>query len=166
MGFWGTNNFATYPYYSIFIVCWFAVNSESGKFSAMFKSRNAGGIRCPVRLQRTGGEAPAAGGTDPELSTAGTATAETPNGGPSWPSLFPLFVTQASGYRWKLSHEKGHGTSMEHHENNVKQCEAVKTLQNNKCLVCWSYVTKRFSNSGPWRLWRIFSKMRVSEIIS
>lgn len=48
MGFWGTNNFATYPYYSIFIVCWFAVNSESGKFSAMFKSRNAGGIRCPV----------------------------------------------------------------------------------------------------------------------
>jgi len=50
------------------------------------------------------------------------------------PSLFPLFVTQASGYRWKLSHEKGHGTSMEHHENNVKQCEAVKPLQNNNCL--------------------------------
>ena len=27
----------------------------------------------------------------------------------------------------------------------------------------WCYVTKRFGKSGPWRPWRIFSKMRVSE---
>ena len=30
----------------------------------------------------------------------------------------------------------------------------------------WCYVTKRFGKSGPWRPWRICSKMRVSEMFS
>ena len=47
----------------------------------------------------------------------------------------------------------------------------VQTLGDSKKMLSlldpgWSYVTKRFSNSGPWRLWRIFSKMRVPEFFS
>ena len=98
---------------------------------------------------------------------------------PKWkPKNFPKKVVP-NGQTWQKKHLReggGRGIGKKcfniiQHMHSGKRILDDPTLGDRKKMFCllepgWCYVTKRFGKSGPWRPWRIFSKMRVSEMFS